>query len=87
MASKNPPQKTTGTGGRANEGEGNKSADRHYREATEKFVKSDRGKQEIENAGDVSASEERDIEQAEELAKSRAREHDPEETRRNRRPN
>jgi hypothetical protein len=82
MASKNPPQKTSGTPQGANEGEGNKTADRNYREATEKFVNSPRGQREIEQAGDVSASETKDIEQAEELAKSRAREHDPQETRR-----
>jgi hypothetical protein len=84
MASKNPPNKTPRPTSGANEGEGNKSADRHYREATEKFVNSERGKQEIEHAGDVSASEQQDIERAEEQAKSRAREHDPEETRGNR---
>ena len=80
MASKNPPPQKGAENAGANEGEGNKTADRHYREATEKFVNSDRGKREIENAGEVSTSEERDIKQAEELAKSRAREHDPEET-------
>jgi hypothetical protein len=64
-----------------NEGEGNKTADRNYREATQKFVQSDRGQREIEHAGDVSASEERDISEAEEQAKSRAKEHDPEEVR------
>ena len=84
MASKNPPNKTPRATSGANEGEGNKTADRHYREATEKFVNSERGKQEIEHAGDVSASEEREIESAEEQAKSRARGHDPEETRGNR---
>lgn len=64
-----------------NEGEGNKSADRNYREATENFVESDRGKEEIRKAGDVSSSEEKDIKRAEEKAKGRAKEHDPEETR------
>jgi len=87
MASKNPPKTTPGASKGANEGEGNKTADRHYREATEKFVNSDRGKSEIEHAGNVSSSEERDIERAEEEAKSRARGHDPEEVRGTRRPN
>lgn len=73
MASKHPPK------GTSNEGEGNKTADRHYREATEAFVNSDRGRREIRQAGDVGAEEERDIERAEQQAKSRAREHDPEE--------
>ena len=30
-----------------NEGEGNKTADRNYREATKKFVESDRGREQI----------------------------------------
>lgn len=64
-----------------NEGEGNKSADRNYREATQKFVESERGQREIDKAGDVSAREEEEIRRAEEDAKQRAKEHDPEETR------
>jgi len=87
MASKNPPKPAPRATSGTNEGEGNKTADRHYREATEKFVNSERGKQEIDKAGDVSASEEQDIKRAEERAKSHAREHDPEELRGNRRPN
>ena len=57
-----------------NEGEGNKSADRNYREATKKFVESERGREQIEKAGDVDAEEERDIERAEEEAKRHAKE-------------
>jgi hypothetical protein len=57
-----------------NEGEGNKTADRNYREATEKFVKSPRGREEIEKAGDVTPNEEREIEQAEEEARRHAKE-------------
>lgn len=57
-----------------NEGEGNKTADRNYREATKKFVESERGKAQIEKAGDVDENEERDIEQAEEEAKRHAKE-------------
>jgi len=64
-----------------NEGEGNRSADRNYREATREFVESDRGKEEIKKAGNVSAGEEKDIRAAEEEAKSRAKEHDPAEVR------
>jgi hypothetical protein len=56
-----------------NEGEGNKTADRNYREATQKFVESERGREEIEKAGNVDAREERDIERAEEEAKRRAK--------------
>ncbi len=84
MASKNPPtpkpRKEEARPG-ANEGEGNKTADRRYREATREFVNSPRGREEIERAGDVNPSEARDIEQAEEQAKQRAREHDPQEVR------
>jgi hypothetical protein len=66
-----------------NEGEGNKSADRNYREETQKFVESERGREEIEKAGKrkVDAREEHDIERAEEEAKRHAKEHDPEEVR------
>lgn len=64
-----------------NEGEGNKTADRNYREATRNFVQSERGQEEIRQAGDVSAEEDKDIRRAEEQAKQRAKEHDPEEKR------
>jgi hypothetical protein len=67
--------------GGGNEGEGNKTADRNYREATQKFVESERGRKAIDQAGDVDEREERDIEQAEEEAKRHAKEHDPEEVR------
>lgn len=60
-----------------NEGEGNKTADRNYRKATQDFVESDRGQREIENAGKVSPKEEKDIRRAEEQAKQRAKDHDP----------
>ncbi|WP_116812914.1 hypothetical protein [Steroidobacter cummioxidans] len=62
-----------------NEGEGNKTADRNYRKATKEFVESERGKKEIENAGNVSPSEEQEIRRAEQQAKQRAKDHDPEE--------
>lgn len=64
-------------GGARNEGEGNKSADRNYRKATQEFVESERGQREIENAGSVSPREEQDIRRAEEQAKQRAKDHDP----------
>lgn len=57
----------------ANEGEGNKTADRNYREATKKFVESERGREQIEKAGDVDADEQRDIERAEEEARRHAK--------------
>jgi hypothetical protein len=60
-----------------NEGEGNKTADRNYRKATTEFVESERGQQEIANAGNVSPQQEKDIRRAEEQAKQRAKEHDP----------
>ncbi len=60
-----------------NEGEGNKTADRNYRKATREFVESERGQEEIKNAGNVSPSEEKDIRRAEEQAKQRAKDHDP----------
>jgi hypothetical protein len=77
---------TPGNEERDNEGEGNKSADRNYREATRKFVESERGREQIEKAGDVDANEERDIERAEDEAKRHAKEHDPEEVRKPSRP-
>lgn len=60
-----------------NEGEGNKTADRNYRKATKEFVESERGQEEIRNAGNVSPGEEKDIRRAEEQAKQRAKDHDP----------
>lgn len=62
-----------------NEGEGNKTADRNYREATQKFVESERGRKEIDKAGDVDPQEQSEIERAEEEAKRHAKGHDPEE--------
>lgn len=64
-----------------NEGEGNKTADRNYREATTEFVESERGKKEIKKAGKVSPEQEKDIRRAEEEAKRRAKDHDPAELR------
>ena len=69
-------------GSSRNEGEGNKTADRNYREATTEFVQSERGKREIDKAGNVSPEQEKDIRRAEEQAKQRAKDHDPAETRR-----
>jgi hypothetical protein len=57
----------------ANQGEGNRTADRNYREATEKFVNSERGKEQISKAGDVPATEEPKLRKAEEIGKSRAK--------------
>ncbi len=63
-----------------NQGEGNKEADRNYRERTERFVNSDQGKAKIREAGNVSKDEEQDLEQAEEEGRSHAKERDPQET-------
>jgi len=64
-------------GSSRNEGEGNKTADRNYRKATQEFVESERGQREIQNAGHVSPEQEADIRKAEEQAKQRAKAHDP----------
>jgi hypothetical protein len=63
--------------GSRNEGEGNKTADRNYRKATQEFVESERGQREIQNAGNVSPEQDADIRKAEEQAKQRAKDHDP----------
>jgi hypothetical protein len=49
-------------------------------------VESERGREEIERAGDVDSNEQRDIERAEEEAKRHAKEHDPEEVRKPSKP-
>ena len=61
-------------------GEGNRAADRRYREATEKFVAdgkvpeaAEEARRAIENPG-----EREELERAEEIGRSRAKEHDPE---------
>ena len=77
MGQTTPPNKGSN---QANQGEGNKTADRNYREATKKFVESERGQREIRKAGDVSAEQDKDIKRAEQEAKGHAKEHDPAET-------
>jgi hypothetical protein len=59
------------------QGEGDKESDRKYREQTEQFVKSERGQEEIENAGNLSEEEARRLRKAEDQAKSRAKDEDP----------
>jgi hypothetical protein len=66
-------QSNTGNPSGPNQGEGNRTADRNYREATEKFVNSERGKEQIRKAGDVSADEERKLRKAEEIGKAPAK--------------
>jgi hypothetical protein len=70
--------------GQRYETDGNKTADRNYREATQKFVNSAHGQAEIRGAGHLTADEERDAEAAEAKAKAHAKEFDPEEVRRDR---
>jgi hypothetical protein len=65
---------------RGNQGEGDKEADRRYRERTEKFLKSPHGQEEIKHAGDVSDKERAELEKAEEQGRKRAKERDPQET-------
>jgi hypothetical protein len=74
------------TSGDVNQGEGNRSADRRYREATEEFVNSPRGRDAMREAGKVDPAQQREIERAEQQAKERAKEHDPAELRNSRKP-
>ena len=67
---------TPSTDAAGNQGEGNRTADRNYREATTKFTNSERGKEAIKKAGDVKPSEEQELRQAEEAGKSHAKERD-----------
>jgi len=61
-------------------GEGNREADRHYREATQRYVadgKVDHAAKEAERALN-DEGERRELERAEEIGRSRAKEPDPE---------
>jgi hypothetical protein len=73
----NPDQRAATGAGQENEGEGNRSADRRYREATKRFVDSPRGREAMHEAGNVTPEEAREIADAEQRAKQRAKEHDP----------
>lgn len=59
------------------QGEGDKASDRKYRERTTEFLKSKKGQEAIEQAGNVSEEEARKLRQAEEQAKARAKDEDP----------
>jgi hypothetical protein len=61
----------------ANEGEGNKTADRRFRESSKEFVSSKEGREQIAKAGDISERERREGERAAEEGKSHAKEFDP----------
>lgn len=60
-----------------NQGEGDKEADRNYRKRTTEFLKSKKGQQAIERAGDVSEEEARRLKKYEEEGKARAKDEDP----------
>ena len=60
-----------------NQGEGDKESDRKYRNRTTEFVKSKRGQQEIEKAGNLSEAEARKLGKYEEQGKARAKGEDP----------
>lgn len=66
-----------GKGEGKNQGEGNKEADRKFREAQTKFVNSAEGKRKIAQAGNVSDEEARGLREAEEKAKARSKGEDP----------
>ena len=56
------------------EGEGNKTADRRFRESSSDFVHSERGKEQIDKAGELSEEERRRGDEAAEKGRSRAKE-------------
>lgn len=60
-----------------NQGEGNREADRKFREAQTKFVRSERGKEKIAEAGQVSEKEAKELREAEKKARSHAKAEDP----------
>ena len=66
-----------GKGEGKNQGEGNKDADRKFREAQTKFVNSDEGKRKIAQAGNISDEEARKLLDAEDKAKARSKGEDP----------
>jgi hypothetical protein len=59
------------------QGEGDKEADRKYRERTAEFLKSKKGRDEIEHAGNLSEEEAKRLREYEEKGKARARDEDP----------
>ena len=59
------------------QGEGDKESDRKYRERTSEFVKSKRGQEEIERAGNLSEEEMKRLSEYEEKGKARAKGEDP----------
>jgi hypothetical protein len=66
-----------GTGHPEIEGEGSRSADRHYREATERFVESGRVEEAAEEAKRAVNEDPGPLEEAERIGRSRMAEEDP----------
>lgn len=62
---------------RNKQGEGNREADRKFREHETEFVRSEAGKRKIAQAGNLSEEEARRLRAYEERAKSRAKAEDP----------
>lgn len=60
-----------------NQGEGDKESARRYNEAQQEFVHSSRGREAIEDAGDLSDGEAREGERAEAEGRARSRGEDP----------
>jgi hypothetical protein len=60
-----------------NQGEGNKEADRHYREKTRDFVESGRVDEAARRSAPTSADEAEELRRAEEEGRSHAKEEDP----------
>lgn len=60
-----------------NQGEGNREADRQFREAQTKFVQSKEGKERIAEAGNVSDEEAQELREAEQKAKAHSKGEDP----------
>ena len=61
-----------------NQGEGNREAARQYNEATRKFVESGKVEDKAREAKEVDATEQAELEKAEEAGKKHAKEEDPE---------
>ena len=59
------------------QGEGDKESDRKYRERTAEFLKSTKGREEIERAGHLSEEEAKRLKKYEEQGKARAKDEDP----------
>lgn len=59
------------------QGEGDKESDRKYRERTRRFLESEKGRNAIKRAGQVTEKEARELKKSEEKGKARAKGEDP----------